>query len=268
LNHGNSVSGTFAPEDDYDKLTVVNPNLKRNFKDGKEGIVDLKLTTKSGRIIHVELQVEKKANLKNRMMYYGSRLIGDQLISGDDYKEINPVVSILICDHVLLEEEESYINEYEMRNKRNNHFTDLLKLVILELPKLPETEDSAVWPWLKFFKCTRKEEYKMLAKKHPELKKAVTSARKVSLSERRQWGKLLRDMERMDRSVAKKQRLIELAEERATGRAEGETAGYERAKNELAQEKLEIARKMKAAGRPSTEIAEFTGLSGETITDL
>jgi predicted transposase/invertase (TIGR01784 family) len=241
------------PEDDYDQLTVVNPNLNRNFKDGKEGIVDLRLTTKSGRIVHVELQVEKKTNLKNRMMYYGSRLIGDQLVSGDDYKEINPVVSILICDHMLLEEEESYINEYEMRNKRNNHFTDLLKLVILELPKLPETEDSAVWPWLKFFKCTRKEEYKMLAKKHPELKKAVTSARKVSLSERRQWGKLLMDMERMDRSVAKKERLREMAAERAEGHQE---------------EKLEIARKMKAAGRSADEIAEFTGLSPETIAGL
>jgi hypothetical protein len=31
---------------------------------------------------------------------------------------------------------------------------------------------------------------------------------------------------------------------------------------------LEIARKMKAAGRPFTEIAEFTGLPPETIADL
>ena len=34
------------------------------------------------------------------------------------------------------------------------------------------------------------------------------------------------------------------------------------------QEKLEIARKMKNAGRPISEIEEFTGLSSESIKDL
>jgi predicted transposase/invertase (TIGR01784 family) len=42
------------------------------------------------------------------------------------------------------------------------------------------------------------------------------------------------------------------------GRAEGEARGR-------AEEKREIARKMKAAGRPSSEIAEFTGLPAENI---
>jgi predicted transposase/invertase (TIGR01784 family) len=44
---------------------------------------------------------------------------------------------------------------------------------------------------------------------------------------------------------------------RAKGRAEGQ-----------AREKLEIARKMKQAGRPFTEIAEFTGLPPETIIQM
>jgi predicted transposase/invertase (TIGR01784 family) len=104
------------PEDDFSRLTVVNPSLKRYFKDGKDGIVDLRLTTKSGRVIHVELQVEKTANLRNRMMYYAARLISDQLNIGEDYNELKEVVSILICDHILLKEEDYYINEYEMRN--------------------------------------------------------------------------------------------------------------------------------------------------------
>ena len=47
-------------------------------------------------------------------------------------------------------------------------------------------------------------------------------------------------------------------EGRAEGKAEGETTG----KAEFA---LEVAKKMKKAGRPTSEIAEFTGLSEETI---
>jgi hypothetical protein len=36
----------------------------------------------------------------------------------------------------------------------------------------------------------------------------------------------------------------------------------------IAKGKLEIARKMKAIGRPSAEIAEVTGLSPETVLGL
>jgi predicted transposase/invertase (TIGR01784 family) len=134
------------PEDEYDRLTVVSPILGRFHKKDKMGVVDLKLTTKSGKIIHVELQVEKRANMRNRVLYYTARLIGDQLKFGDDYKKLQQVVSIVICNHVLLDEEEAYTSSYELRNHKNRSFTDLIKVVILELPKLSEAKDSGVWP--------------------------------------------------------------------------------------------------------------------------
>jgi len=51
------------PEDEYDQLTVVSPLLRKVFKTEKSGVVDLKLSTKSGKIIHIELQVEKRIEL-------------------------------------------------------------------------------------------------------------------------------------------------------------------------------------------------------------
>jgi predicted transposase/invertase (TIGR01784 family) len=64
-----------------------------------------------------------------------------------------------------------------------------------------------------------------------------------------------------------------LAEGRTKGHAEGHAEGLVEglAKGEtkgLAEGKLEIARKMKAIGRPLLEIAEITGLSCETIEQL
>jgi hypothetical protein len=46
-----------------------------------------------------------------------------------------------------MEEEESYINKYELRNKKTGKlFTDLLEVIILELPKLPEkTDGQGAW---------------------------------------------------------------------------------------------------------------------------
>jgi predicted transposase/invertase (TIGR01784 family) len=171
------------PQGNYDSLTVVSTILNRMFKKHKMGVVDLKLSTKSGRIIHIELQVDKKANLRNRILYYTCRLIGDQLNWGDDYDKLHQVISIVICDHNMLEEEDSYINEYELRNKHNRSFTKTLKLIILELPKLPESDDSAVWRWLRFLKCKEKEEFEMFAKKYPDMEKSVYCAKKLSLFE-------------------------------------------------------------------------------------
>jgi predicted transposase/invertase (TIGR01784 family) len=173
----------------------------------------------------------------------------------------------------LIEEEETYVNEYALRNKKGHCFTDLLKVVILELPKLPEKEDEAVWPWLKFFKCKKQEEYEMLAKKHPELKEAVICVKKYSLSEHwqtamlrnqmskwKQWG--IKEQIRLDLEEARTKALAEgLAEGLSEGRAEGMEKG-------AAENTLKIARKMKSLGRPLPEIAEITGLPTETIEQL
>ena len=209
-----------VPEDEYDNLTVVSPNLLSIFRRGKRGIVDVRLTTKSGKIIHVELQVEKRKNMRNRITYYLCRNLSDQLKWGDNYNKLRQVISIVICNHNLLEEEDYYHTEYGMKNDKNRYFTELQKLIILELPKLPEEEDGPLWPWLRFFTCKKKEEYEMLAKKHPELKKTVQCVRKMSLLE--QW----RDIQ-FHRNLAKhdeRNRLLQIKEDaHAEGHAEGRT---------------------------------------------
>jgi predicted transposase/invertase (TIGR01784 family) len=259
------------PEDDYDRLTIEDSTLKRFFKKDKKGVVDLKLTTKSGKIIHIELQVKKKTNLKSRIMYYAGRLLGDQLKWGIEYEKLQQVVSICICDHVLLEEEDAYVNKYELRNDKGRRFTDLLKVVILELPKLTEREDEAVWPWMQFFKCKKQEEFEMLARKHPELKEAVSCVKKMSsFSDRWRWTMLTYQGWKMDRQGEKEQMELDLAEARtkalAEGHAEGHAKGHTEGHAEGQTEKaLEIARKMKKMDMPVSQIAEITGLSPEEV---
>jgi predicted transposase/invertase (TIGR01784 family) len=246
------------PENEYDRLTVVSPILRKLFRTEKSGVVDMKLSTKSGKIIHIELQVEKRSNMRNRIVYYSSRLIGDQLRWGEDYSELHQVISIVICNHNLLEEEDSYINIYELSNEENRSFTNLMRVIILELPKLPETIDRAVWPWLKFLKCTKKEEYEMLALKYPELEKPVFCAKKMSL-----WDKW-KDI-RFHKNLWKVDERMLFEQARIDGHAQGVAEGRKEGLNEG---KLEIAGKMKKAGHPINEIAEFTGLPLEAIERL
>jgi len=225
------------PADDYDELTVDNPILGKLFKHGKTPVVDLKLKTKSGKIIHIELQVEKKANLRSRILYYAARLIGDQLRWGDDYDELHQVISIVICNHRLLEED-SYINVYELRNDKNHCFTNLLRFVILELPKLPKVKDSAVWPWLRFLKCRKKEEFEMLSRKYPELEKPVFCTRKMSLLEK--W----RDI-RFHKNLWKTDERMLMLQAKMDGQEEA---------------KLKIARNLLAEGATLEFVQKITGL--------
>jgi predicted transposase/invertase (TIGR01784 family) len=103
---------------------------------------------------------------------------------------------------------------------------------------------------LQFFTCEREEEFEMLARKHPELEEAVFCAKKMSLVDR--W----RDIQ-FHKNLWKVDERMLMEQARMDGREEG-----------IEQEKLEIARKMKAAGKPQTEIAQFTGLPAETIEQL
>jgi len=258
------------PENEYDRLTVVSPILRRLFKTEKSGVVDLKLTTKSGKIIHIELQVEKRTNLKCRILYYASRLIGDQLKWGDDYSELNQVISIVICDHKLLEEESSYINVYELRNEENRSFTKLLRIIILELPKLPETIDRTVWPWLKFLKCTEKEEYEMLALKYPELEKPVFCAKKMSLIEKWKDIRFHKNLWKVDERMLFEQAKIDgHAEGRTEGHAEGHIEGHAKGYAEgIAREKLEAAKNALTKGLSVEMIHDITGLDIDTIKSL
>ena len=224
------------PQDDYDRLTVVSPILRRLFHKHKMGIVDLKLTTKSGKIIHIELQVDKTANMRDRVLYYICRLIGDQLNWGDDYNELHQVISIVICDHNMLEEEDYYINQYELKNERNNSFTKKLKLVILELPKLPKTEDSAVWRWLKFLTCDKKEDFEMLGKKYPDMEKPIFCAKKLSLYEKWRDIRFHKNLWKVDERMRREQYLID-------GRTEGREQGLIEGREEGRQEGIEKGEK-------------------------
>jgi predicted transposase/invertase (TIGR01784 family) len=269
------------PVDEYERLTVKNSVLKPSFIRGKTGIVDVLLTTKSGKIIHIEMQVNKAPNLRSRILYYATRIFDRQLKKGNDFGKLHQVISIMICDHILLEEESSYLNVYELRNVYNNRFTDLLQVVIIELPKVPDTADGQLWPWLKFFKCTSVEEFNMLTKNHPKLKKAVDCTQRMSFFEKLDWALFDLEMRKRDerewKQYVREEAIAEgiaegrakglaegiaegIAEGRAEGRVEGLEQGLQQAREDAYQEKLKIALKMKNRGQPITEIAEIIGL--------
>jgi predicted transposase/invertase (TIGR01784 family) len=248
------------PEEEYDHLTISDPILKRWRQKDKMGILDVKVHTRSGRIINVEVQVKRLGILPNRIVYYLSKMISEQLKSGFNYKKIHQTISVVIYDQVLFPEEKGYLNTYELRNPRSGKlFTDLLKVVILELPKVPAVNDgSPIWPWLAFFKTRKLEDFEMLAKKYPEVGGAVVELKRLSWSERHRMIADSREKLRRDNAAM-------MEEAREEGLAEGEAKGLAIGE---AKGQRETARRMKTMGLPIDTIATATGLSPEEIKDI
>jgi predicted transposase/invertase (TIGR01784 family) len=198
--------------------------------------VDIRLVTTSGRQIDIEIQVLPYRAILPRLVYYTSKIMAEQMKSGFDYAALRQTICVVITDHTLFPNEASCLNHYELRNRKSGSlFTDLQEYVTIELSKLPEEDDGEpVWPFLRFFKCRTEEEFKMLAKRHPEVQGPVEEYQRISWSKRR---RLLADYWEKQRRDARA--ATDYAREE--GRAAGLEAGRAESQQALAEKDREIA---------------------------
>lgn len=173
------------PESEYSHITIVDPHLKPEVIGGKLGILDVKLHTKSGKILNVEVQVSDFPQMRDRIVFYTSKMITEQIGKGEAY-DLKKVISIVITDYRMITENEEYHNIYHLYDKNtDSKFTDVVEINILELPKLPkETDKTDLWNWLKFLQVKDEEDFDMIAKTNPNIKKAVGVLMDLSQDER------------------------------------------------------------------------------------
>ncbi len=58
------------PENEYDEIEIIDPHLLPEYIDDKYSIIDIKLHTKSKKIIHIEIQLQVTPELKKRVIFY------------------------------------------------------------------------------------------------------------------------------------------------------------------------------------------------------
>ena len=244
------------PAGDYEEVKIVDPRLPGDAFEDKEGILDVKVKTRGGKIVDVEIQVAEHPRMRERVVFYLARMVAGQIGKGEDYSEIKRAICVLITDYRQVPENQSYHNRYVLYDRQTgSEFTDLLEVDTLELPKLPREEDGTdEWQWMKFLDARKEEELTMLAQKNPRIARAVSRLAELSQDERTRL--LAESREKLQWDIAVRER--EAAREaRKEGREEGEKKAQ-----------LDIARKLLGRGRPIEEIIEDTGLTGEEIQSL
>ncbi|GHU20233.1 hypothetical protein AGMMS50243_14280 [Betaproteobacteria bacterium] len=253
-------SALTIPPEDYEEVFLPDPHLMRDGWGDKLSILDVKLRTRSGKLVDIEIQLVDQPDLRERIVFYLAKMVTEQIGAGDPYRNIQRTICILITDFKLIVENTSYHNRYRLHDAASgSEFTDLLEVNTLELPKLPRnTDGSTLWDWLGFLKAKSKEEFVMLAEKNPEVKKAVAKLMTLTEDEQARMVADARDKMRWD---------IESRERAA--KKEGHEEGREEGRGEGREERqLEIARRLLARNRPIEEIIEDTGLTLEQIQAL
>jgi predicted transposase/invertase (TIGR01784 family) len=174
------------PKEEYESVVILDPHELPELLGGKLSILDVKLRLKSGKVLDIEIQLFVSKSLTDRVVYYASKMVGEQLVSGSNYEQLRKVISILITNEPLNLNQADYHNVYWICNPKTGvHFSDLMEFHTLELPKLPDADDgTSLWEWMKFLDAESKEDLEMVAERNETIKKAVATLAKLSEDEK------------------------------------------------------------------------------------
>ena len=235
-------------EEELGEIQILNPYVMPESYSDKFGILDLKVKTNAGKIINVEIQLQREASYHSRIIYYLSKMIYQQIKTGEKYSAIQKVISISILDHHFIQENHNYHHTFKLYEPHHKvSFGDIIEIHTLELPKLPETHDGTkLWDWLAFFKSKDESQLKELANNNQGVAKVVSAYKNMTVEEIEQ----IKEWE-SDRAARNKAQFIADAERRA-----------------IAGNKSEIALRFLRMGLSAEQISEGTGLSQDEIVQL
>ena len=165
------------------------------------------------------MQVVNQDEIKERILFYWSKLYAKSIKKGENYQELEKAIVIFITDKKVEGLEElKYHTEWkiiEMEN-RKKILTDKLELHIIELDKIEESEDNkdeALIDWLMFLKNPESERVKEKMKENESLKEAQEKLEKISEDEKMQqlawWKEKAIYEENTAKSVAYKKGIAE-----------------------------------------------------------
>jgi predicted transposase/invertase (TIGR01784 family) len=235
--------------EEYTQIQLADPHTKREREKDKLGILDVKVRTKTGKLIDIEIQVSARPFMRERIIFYLSKLITEQIGKGMDYQNIKRVISIVITDYVLAPETTVCHDQFFLYSElTKTQFSDIVEIDTLELPKRPaDRDDEKLRQWIKFLAGKTKKDFTMLTQENPAINKAVGVLMELNASQRRRMRAEAREKARLDELT-----FVNYAKEE--GFREGEKIGK--------------AKRCLEMGIPIADIAAKTGLSVEEIERL
>ena len=254
---------------EMDEADIVDCHLENPIElgkeiEGKECILDVKLTLNHAKIINIELQVYKQTYWVERSLLYWARAF-DSLKSGQDYSMLLPTYHIGILDFTLFEDHPKFMAQYQIMDVEDQFlYSDKLCIKVLDLTQLEKAQkrsnvNKKLLKWASIFKAETLEELEQLANGEEVFEKMVVTMKKLSEDEKiRMQCEAREDYERclLSEFNAGKREGEEIGEQR--GRAMGEEIGEKRGKDET--EKKLVQHLMQSMKLSETDAKKMLGL--------
>lgn len=218
---------------------------------GKHSVrLDLVGKTSNNEILNIEMQKNNNDNMLKRSLYYWSKLYAAQLPEGEQYKELNPVITINILDFDLFDDNvcnRSFILKNTKTNEEYMNLTHMLEIHFVELRKRQYLDDNdELFAWAEFLKSPNS---KSLISKNPVIDVVLTAKEIFNKTIADPTQRLI--IQSLEKEEMDKKSAIAYAHD--DGVAEG---------------KKETATNMLKDGLPSEVVAKYTGLPIAVINSI
>ena len=150
--------------------------LKKGNVNEKIGVVDLYSIINENQIADIEIQRKNYNNTRKRSIYYASKLITNQLKSGQYYNDILDVSIIFILDYNIFKNKD-YLNKYMILDTRDKNIEHLgtQEYYFIELPKFRKSKkdlNDVLSQWFVFIDSKNKEEVKEVMARNTLIKES------------------------------------------------------------------------------------------------
>ena len=176
-------------EAEIESCHIENPIELGKEIEGKECILDVKLTLNNDKVINIELQVYKQTYWINRSLLYWARTY-DNLKSGQDYSMLLPAYHIGILDFTLFENHPKFMAQYQIMDVEDGYlYSDKLCIKVLDLTQLEKAKQESetnkkLLKWAGIFKAETLEELEQLASGEEVFENMVVTMKKLSEDEK------------------------------------------------------------------------------------
>ena len=209
----NFLNAILKPDVPIQHIEILNPYNEKEFLSDKLTIVDIKVKDTEQRHYQIEVQLAVFSYLPARMLYTWRDIYQSQLGSGDDFKQLKPVVSIWLLGENLFNQSQSHHHHFQAYDPVNKiPLSDHFSIHILELPKWEKKsaklnkEDQ----WLCFFQNAEKWNRLPNELDNPEMRQAMQVL--TRFSEKEKAYHLYQSRQNALRDEATKKRILEEAE--------------------------------------------------------
>lgn len=246
-------------------LVINDPSNVPEILGAKASIVDVRCTDQAGAQYIVEMQVTNQRDYGTRALYYSSLAFARQLVKGEKYEKLMPVIFVGILDFALFKNNNNYASHHAILDTKT--FTcelHKLEFYFIELAKFHKTleeSETILDKWIYLLKNAGRMHTIPASLQDQALHDAydVLEQGSWSRAELDAYDRLL-DAERSYKSQF--DTAIEIGQEKGVeiGRKEGREEGRKEEKIELAQQLLDVL--------DVQTIAKKTGLSIIDIENL